>query len=132
MPTVRSKLIKKLDTIFSIYIRTRNVDERGFSNCFTCNTLRHWKEVDAGHFQSRGKYATRWTPENVQFQCKRCNGFRGGEQYLFAQALDRKYGEGFADGLVYKSNQSSKFNVNDLREMIRLYTNKCEQIRKSY
>ena len=131
MPTVRGKLIKKLDKVFSQYIRTRNVDESGYSNCFTCNSLKHWKEVDAGHFMSRGKFATRWAPKNVQFQCKRCNGFRSGEQYKFAQQLDNIYGEGTADDLVVKSNQSAKFNVIDLREMIVLYTNKCEQIKKA-
>ena len=127
MPTERSKLIKKLDKVFSQYIRTRGTED-GWGNCYTCSARKHWKEVDAGHFQSRGKYATRWNEKNVQFQCKRCNGFRGGEQYKFAQQLDVTYGEGTADQLVKESNQISKYGVNDLRELITLYTNKCEQI----
>ena len=130
MPTERSRLVKKLDKIFSQYIRTRFVDDRGFGQCFTCGVTKHWKAVDAGHFQSRGKYATRWNELNVQFQCKRCNGFRGGEQYLFAKNLDIKYGDGTADNILIESNQSARYGVSDLRDMISIYTNKFEDIRR--
>jgi hypothetical protein len=94
----RSTLVKKLDKIFSIWIRSKDADHTGQVDCYTCGVSKSWKyETDAGHFQSRGKYATRWEPLNVKPQCKRCNGFRGGEQYRFAQNLDKEYGEGTAD-----------------------------------
>ena len=115
MPTERSKLVKKLDKIFSQYIRTR-VTEGGWGNCFTCGANRLWKEVDAGHFMSRGCYSTRWNEKNVQFQCKRCN-MRSGEQYKFAQQLDLTYGEGTADQLVRESKQTSKYGGDDWREL---------------
>ena len=130
MPTERSKLVKKLDKIFSIYIRTRDVDDSGFGECFTCGATKHWREVDAGHFQSRGKFATRWDEANVQFQCKRCNGFRGGEQYIFAKNLNIKYGEGTAEEIQTKSNQTARYGVSDLRDMISMYTRKVEDIQR--
>lgn len=129
MPTERSKLVKKLDKVFSQYIRKRYCDDNGYNTCFTCGVTKHWSEVDAGHFMSRGKYATRWNEQNVQFQCKRCNGFRSGEQYLFAKHLDAVYGQGTADELVRKSNYTARFSVQELRELIMLYTKKCEEIR---
>lgn len=67
---------------------------------------------------SRGCYSTRWHPKNVQFQCKKCNGFRGGEQYQFAKNLDIKYGEGAADELVRMSKQTHRYGVVELRTMI--------------
>jgi len=87
MATKRAALIAKLDKVFSQYVRLRVCDEYGFSDCFTCGTRRHWKEVDAGHFITRAKFATRWDPVNVQFQCKRCN-MNGGQQYAFSRKLD--------------------------------------------
>ena len=51
MPTTISKLKKKLDKIFSEFIRRRNADHLGRVKCFTCGVEKHWKEQQAGHFQ---------------------------------------------------------------------------------
>lgn len=118
MATERSKLVKQLDKVFSQAIRLRATDEFGYGECFTCGSRKHWKEVDAGHFMSRAKMRTRWHEDNVQFQCKRCNGFRGGEQYKFAQELDALHGDGKAEELVRLSNETAKYGVNDLRMLI--------------
>ena len=119
----RKGLIKKLDKLFSIYIRTRYAMD-GMVRCVTCkNPLpKHWKEVDAGHFCSRRHYSTRWHPTNVQNQCKNCNRF-GGENYLFGKYLDKTYGIGTADELIKLSRQITKFTDQDLKDMIKLYEN---------
>ena len=112
--------MKKLDKIFSIWIRSKDADHTGQVDCYTCGVSKDWKyEIDAGHFQSRGKYATRWHEDNVKPQCKRCNGFRGGEQYQFALRL----GTDLADELVYLSNQQARFTNEELLEKIKHYTN---------
>ncbi len=119
----RSTLVKKLDKIFSIWIRSKDADHAGMVDCFTCGVTKNWKyEIDAGHFQSRGKYATRWDEQNVKPQCKRCNGFRGGEQYRFAKNLDILYGEGTAEWLEFESNQSARFTNDELLVKIKHYT----------
>ena len=120
----RSTIVKKLDKIFSIWIRSKDADHTGMVDCYTCGVSKSWKyEIDAGHFQSRGKYETRWEPLNVKPQCKRCNGFRGGEQYRFAKNLDALYGEGTAEWLEFESNQSARFTNDELLEKIKHYTN---------
>ena len=119
----RSTLVKKLDKIFSIWIRSKDADHAGMVDCFTCGVTKNWKyEIDAGHFQSRGKYETRWNEQNVKPQCKRCNGFRGGEQYLFSKHLDALYGEGTAEWLEFESNQSARFTNDELLVKIKHYT----------
>ena len=116
----RSAIVKKLDKVFSIWIRSKDADHTGQVDCYTCGVSKDWKyEIDAGHFQSRGKYATRWHEDNVKPQCKRCNGFRGGEQYQFALRL----GTDLADELVYLSNQQARFTNEELLEKIKHYTN---------
>ena len=119
----RSTLVKKLDKIFSIWIRSKDADHAGMVDCFTCGVTKNWKyEIDAGHFQSRGKYETRWNEQNVKPQCKRCNGFRGGEQYRFAKNLDALNGEGTAEWLEFESNQSARFTNDELLVKIKHYT----------
>jgi hypothetical protein len=111
----RSALVKKYDAIFSEYVRRRHGE---YPECFTCGKKDHWKKLQAGHFQSRGKYSTRWDEQNVQVQCVKCNIFNQGEQYKFAQRLDEVYGEGTADGLVLKGNQIVKISNADIAERI--------------
>ena len=119
----RSAIVKKLDKIFSIWVRSKDADHAGMVDCFTCGVSKSWKyEIDAGHFMGRGKYATRWEERNVKCQCKKCNGFRSGEQYLFAKHLDEEYGKGTADELVYQSNQLARFTNDELLEKIKYYT----------
>jgi hypothetical protein len=117
----RSTLITKLDRIFSKYIRLRATDYHGYGECFTCGKRKHWKEVDAGHFQSRGKYSVRWDEDNVQFQCKGCNMKNGGQQYVFGKNLDARFGEGTADRLVSAGHKTQKFATFELEEMVEKY-----------
>ncbi len=124
MPVKRSTLIKKLDKVFSQYVRMKDADHAGYVSCFTCGMTKHWKEVDAGHFQSRGKYATRYHEDNVKCQCKRCNGFRGGEQYQFALNL----GTDLADELVVLSNQPARLTNDWLLEKIKHYQEEVKKL----
>ena len=121
--STRKTLIKKLDTIFSIYIRRKNsVNE--IAQCITCGKKDHWKKMQNGHFMSRKHYATRWDEDNVEVQCMGCNVYRYGEQYLFAKHL----GEDKADELLVKSRQIKNFTDADLLDLIYLYTDKVDNL----
>ena len=118
----RSKVVKKLDNIFSIYIRRRYaVDD--FVDCYTCGKTDHWKNLQCGHFQSRRYYSTRWDKLNCQVQCAKCNIFSQGEQYIFGQRLDQTYGEGTSNELMMKAKHLVKLSTNELEEMINVYKN---------
>ena len=116
----RKNLIKKLDNVFSQYIRRRfAVNE--IAKCVTCGKQAHWKELQAGHFMSRKHYSTRYDETNVQVQCSGCNVFRYGEQYKFGRYLEEAYGEGTAEDLQNKSRQITKFSDIRIKEMIEYY-----------
>jgi len=116
----RSKIVKKLDNIFSIYIRRRYAKD-DIAECFTCGKLDHWKNLQCGHFQSRRKYSTRWDKLNCQVQCAKCNIFSQGEQYIFGKRLDEIYGEGTANELALKGNFLVKLSTNELEDLITTY-----------
>tara|TARA_Y100000401_G_C8245839_1_gene185499 strand:+ start:229 stop:633 length:405 start_codon:yes stop_codon:yes gene_type:complete len=130
MATPRQKLIKQLDSIFSKFVRMRDADDSGMATCISCGAVKKWREGDAGHFISRGKMSTRYDEQNVHFQCKKCNIFRNGEQYLYSLALDRKYGEGTAERIYLESNKTKKTSIGELRRMIKHYTRKVDEITK--
>ena len=116
----RKNLIKKLDNVFSQYIR-RRFAVNGITKCVTCGKQAHWKELQAGHFMSRKHYSTRYDETNVQVQCSGCNVFRYGEQYKFGRYLEEAYGEGTAEDLQNKSRQITKFSDIRIKEMIEYY-----------
>ena len=128
MPTTISKLKKKLDVLFSQYIRRRNADHLGRVKCFTCGVEKHWKEQQAGHFQSRSHHSTRWDEVNVQVQCVKCNMFRQGEQYKFGLYLDDRFGDGTAEELENRSKTIVKLNRVDYEEAIERYKQKINEL----
>jgi hypothetical protein len=114
----RSKIVAALDKEFSIWVRLSSADDYGNIRCYTCGERRHWKKCDAGHFQTRAKYSTRWDKMNVKPQCKKCNMVNGGQQYKFGKRLDQDYGEGTADSVLAKSNQTVKFSDDELLSIL--------------
>jgi len=113
----RTSIVKKLDTVFSIYIRRRYA-VNDISKCVTCGKEDHWKSLQCGHFMSRKHLSTRWNEDNCQVQCAGCNVFRHGEQYIFSQYL----GDKLANELYIKSKETCKFTDVELQELIEHYT----------
>jgi hypothetical protein len=75
--------------------------------------------------------STRWDEKNVQFQCKRCNGFRSGEQFLFSQHLDRQHGEGTAEALLIESKKTRKFSRDELEALYHHYKRKVDELKST-
>ncbi len=119
----RKNLIKKLDTVFSKYIRLRDADTEGYCRCSTCGEVHHWTKIQAGHFISRKHYATRWNEDNVHAQCVACNVFRYGEQYKFSLYL----GDKLSKELLEKSRLIAKFTDIEIKEMIDDYNDRIKQ-----
>jgi len=130
-PTV-SKLKKKLDAIFSKYVRLSNADKNGYVKCYTCGVKKYWEKdgMQAGHFMSRKHTATRFDEQNVKPQCYSCNCHFYGRQFEFGKNLDKEFGEGTSDTLLQKSRQTQKNTVSELQDLIKLYTNKLEELHK--
>jgi len=120
----RSKIVKKLDVIFSQYIRLKYSDNQGMANCFTCGKRDHWKKLQCGHFQSRKNYSTRWEEDNCRVQCLGCNMFKSGEQYVFGLNL----GKELAEKMYVKSKEIVKFTNDELIDMIDSFTSKVKKL----
>jgi len=120
----RSKLVKKLDTVFSQYIRLSNADKSGYCICVTCDKKFFWKEIQAGHFISRKHYSTRWDERNVKPQCVACNVYRAGEQYKYSLYL----GNNLSKKLLEQSRELRKFTNIELEEMIADYSERVKKL----
>jgi hypothetical protein len=119
----RSKLVKLADKVFSEFIRRRNANELGITECFTCGKIDHWKKLQCGHFQSRKHYNTRWNEKNCQVQCAGCNVFRYGEQYKFGLYLNKKFGGNISEKLMQDARKTIKLSNFEIQEIIDHYKN---------
>ena len=124
----RRKLIQKLDTVFSRWVRLSNTDNRGYCKCVTCNKQFHWKNIQAGHFMSRKHYSTRWDEKNVFPQCVGCNVYRSGEQYKYSIYLGKKTSE----EMYIKSKQIVKYTSLEIQYLINKYTELVKDLEKKY
>lgn len=125
-PTKRA-LIKKLDTIFSLWVRWSAAKD-GMVECYTCGVIKPVKEMQCGHFVSRANYCIRWESDNCRPQCLGCNVYKAGEQYIFGKKLEAELGHGRVEQLHELKGQVSGFSVSDYQDMIEDYKEKLRHI----
>ena len=119
MKSERQKLIKKLDTIFSRFIRQR---DKGV--CITCGRSQEWKLTDCGHYIRRGVYQFRWNEKNCNCQCKKCNGWNEGEKDIYRRKLVEMYGKDIIEIMEADRHKPCKISIGDIRVLIAHYTKK--------
>lgn len=114
-------LRKKADAIFSRYIRQR---DKGV--CFTCGLVKHWKEMQNGHFIPRQYLATRFSEDNCACQCYACNMLFNGQPSVFSIKLREIYGEDQIHKLEAKRREVIRYF--DYEKVIKDYTEKCKEL----
>lgn len=114
-------LKKKLDAIFSLYIRQKyEVD--GLVECYTCGVQKPLKSMQNGHFYSRSNLSVRWDEDNCRCQCVGCNVYKSGNYIVYTQKMLAELGaEKFAE-LERKKNMSFSPSKEWLIKQIEFYT----------
>lgn len=139
MPTKNSRktLVKKLDKVFSEYIRRKWADHTGLVQCITCGGYYDFKKIQAGHYISRKYHGTRWDEENTRPQCWACNAkhMGNGRSDVFALYLISYYGKNILKKLNKKKINygvyAPKYTTNDLLELISMYQGKIDNLREN-
>lgn len=123
----------KEDTLwkwFSLFIRLRD-SENGYCQCISCGAIKHYNEMQAGHFVSRRHMSVKYNEMNVNAQCVYCNYYLSGNQAKHGIGIDNKYGKGTADKLLALSKTSKKLSQFEIKEMSDYYRKKVNKILKS-
>jgi len=120
--------IKKLDKVFSKYIRLRDADEIGMVKCCTCNSWYHWSEIHAGHYISRKCMITRFDEDNVHGQCVICNILKDGQPERYREFLKEKYHTVMPDVLLSRSYTTVKFTQYEIDKMVEVYKEKIKNL----
>jgi len=116
-PTLK-KAKALMDKTFSEYMRKKHSDPHtGNVKCYTCPTMKHWKEMQLGHFCSRSYLATRFDELNCRIQCVSCNVFKSGNYPVFALNLTKENPK-ILEVLNERKQQTKKFSIKQYEEMI--------------
>lgn len=94
--------------IFSLYIRFRDTDENGFGQCFTCDKPMHWKQLQAGHGIGREAMGTKYCETNNHAQGVCCNKYKAGNQAIYKDRVEEKYGAGTWEKMYIASKRVTK------------------------
>lgn len=113
-----TKKRKRLDKLFSQFIRMRDADEYGMVKCYTCPKTDHWKKMQCGHFVPRQYLATRFDEMNCHSQCYACNMLYNGQPSAYARLLEREYGKGTVELLESRRTKVIKEFPYDFLETI--------------
>src|SRR5574343_718996 len=101
----RKGLVKKLDDVFSKFIRARD------SRCVICGTM---QDLTNGHLFSRVAYSTRWSEINCHCQCMSCNYKHELDAYPFTRWFIDHYGIEEYDRLHAEYKSIKKFKDFDI------------------
>ena len=114
----RKQIVKKLDQIFSEYIRLRDKYK-----CFTCGKQGYEKDgvMTVGHLFSRVAYSTRWNILNSNCQCKSCNMRHEYDFEIYRNIFVQKYGQQKYDDLYRYFKTPVKYTNNDLLVLIKYF-----------
>jgi hypothetical protein len=123
----RKKLHKQMWKLMSLYIRTKDADNNGMVSCYTCGIVKHYKEMDCGHFK-HGRLDG--DERNLKVQCSKCNRYLSGHLDVYAERLIRDYGLDWFNQLVLDANTHQGYSISELACIIRDLKTKLKQDEK--
>jgi len=124
-----SKLKKKLDRLFSKFIKLRDGGQE-FFKCISCQKTKPLSQFNAGHYWSRRYMSVRYDEKNVNGQCIYCNMHLSGNIQGYREGLIKKYGEEILQHLDIKKNNISKMGRFEFEVLINEYNDKIKVLKK--
>lgn len=121
-----SALKKKLDSVFSLYIRYRDGGK-----CYTCGIIKEPTEMQAGHYVTRACLPLRFDEINVHGQCFQCNCMKHGDLITYREHLIADYGQAVVENLENRRHDTVKLTPEWYHRMIDYYREKLKNYQKS-
>lgn len=119
---------KKLDKVFSAYIRLRDVMPNGCFRCISCGQIKRFEQGDCGHYHSRANMATRWEPDNCHMECRSCNRVSSDHLIGYRRNLIEKIGLDRVNRLEAMAKTQKHWMDLELRERIDYFTREVKRL----
>ena len=125
----KQSLVKKLDVLFQLYIRLRDVNNQGAFRCISCGKYKPFSQMDAGHFIGRAAISLRYCESNVFGQCRYCNRMLNGNLLDYRKALVKKLGEDKVEWLENTKHSTKQYSIFELQTLIDYYKKEVEKLK---
>ena len=126
----KPNLEKKLDVVFSLFIRLRDARKDGTFKCISCGQIKSFDQADCGHYINRQHMSTRYSEINCNAQCRSCNRFDEGNIQGYRRGLFEKYGVTTVILLESMKNQVNKISEFEYKAMIAYYKKEIKRLKQ--
>jgi 5-methylcytosine-specific restriction endonuclease McrA len=126
----KGNTIARLDKVFALYIRLRDVMPNGMGKCISCGKIKPYRELDCGHFFGRMNMATRFDEDNCSAECQGCNRVKADHLIYYQENLIKKIGVARFSTLRERAHSSKKWSEAELEELIMQYTQEVKRLSK--
>lgn len=109
---------KKAHELLQRLVRMKASDENGYVECVSCGVVKHYKQMDGGHFISRTYPFHSLREENVHPQCKTCNRFFSKSHDDYRRYMVEMYGDDFVEWLTDTKHTIYKLKLYQYEEII--------------
>ena len=126
-----ASLVKKLDRVFSEYIRLRDSKPYGYKyfRCISCGQIKPYEQMDCGHFIGRMHMATRFDEENCHGECRMCNRFSPDHMIYYQRNLERLIGRSRLDLLIARGKGTKKWTAWELEILCNHYSEEVKRMK---
>lgn len=114
--------LNKTNTDFNKIVRLEETDIYGMCICVTCGARKHYKEMNAGHFN----HGLDFVRDNQHTQCVRCNQHLSGNGIRYSIWMIDRYGRERVDEILAMKN--GKYKIFELQEMRKEYKLKIKKL----
>lgn len=122
---------KKLDEVFSQYIRLKHSNDKGYCRCISCGRIHFWKNIQNGHYMSRRYLSTRFDENNCRPQCVACNMFNQGNIQMYRRGLIEEIGEAAVDAVEVKARTTvGNYTDFEYQELYKYYKALVDRMKK--
>lgn len=117
---------KKAWQAFSAYIRQKYANQDGLVECVTCNVVKPWKEMQAGHFIDSRCNSVLYNERLVYPQCFKCNmktpGCLAGNKVKYTLfMLNTGHTKEWIENAENLKNKQVRMTAADHKEIFELY-----------
>lgn len=120
--------VKRLDKVFALYIRLRDVMPSGYGKCISCGKIKPYRELDCGHFYGRMNMSTRFDEDNCHGECQGCNRVKSDHLIYYQENLIKKIGVARFSTLTERARSIRKWSDSELQELIKHYTAEVKRL----
>jgi len=123
-------------------LRLEAADDGGYCTCVTCETVHHWKEMDAGHWIGGRRESILFEEDAIHCQCLKCNRYHHGNPFgvtgkqrsvdaAYNTYMFDHYGQDRMDELLKRNQKSKTHMLAELLEMIDGYKVRIQAAKKA-